>query len=248
MINELPVQYNKMDATVLNRHMTDINPLVCGWMQCWPSHSYGPGYREYYLFHYVLSGKGKYVRAGETYHLKAGDLFLIRPGELIFYQADEEDPWAYVWIGFSGTRCEEFLDSTAFRTGIATLEAPYLGNVFNKFKEYTQTNYGHELALCAGIYEMLSILQEKYSVTTSRRNDYVARTIDFITANFAMPITIENIAKMVGIDRRYLCRIFAAEIGQTPQRIFGQHPFGARCRVFEKAQRLRGRGGPQRGL
>jgi hypothetical protein len=35
--------------------------------------------------------------------------FLIKPNVLTRYEADQENPWTYVWVGFSGEKCEQFL-------------------------------------------------------------------------------------------------------------------------------------------
>ena len=43
------------------------------------------------------------------YTIEANQGFLIRPKELTFYQADEEEPWTYLWIGFDGSKAETYL-------------------------------------------------------------------------------------------------------------------------------------------
>ena len=47
--------------------------------------------------------------------------------------------------------------------------------------------------------------------------DYISATVDFMKANYAFPIKIEEIADTIGIDRRYLCRMFTAELGVSPK-------------------------------
>lgn len=37
----------------------DLNLYQFGWERNEPAHSYGPHARNHYLFHYVISGKGK---------------------------------------------------------------------------------------------------------------------------------------------------------------------------------------------
>ncbi len=81
----------------------------CGLSRTEPKHSFGPALKPHYLIHYILSGKGKFSIGGEEYPLEAGYGFLITPDELAFYQADEEEPWTYVWVGFSGTQAVEYL-------------------------------------------------------------------------------------------------------------------------------------------
>lgn len=87
----------------------DLMVHTSGHERCKPSHSYGPAVRNSYMLHYIHSGKGIYQTGGKTYSLQAGDLFLMIPGERIFYQADEEDPWVYSWIGIQGMKAEEYI-------------------------------------------------------------------------------------------------------------------------------------------
>ena len=83
----------------------------CGCSRTEPLHSFGPASKPHYLIHYVLSGKGVFRFHDKEYRLEAGYGFLIQPNELAFYQADEKEPWSYLWVGFAGSRAEEYLTS-----------------------------------------------------------------------------------------------------------------------------------------
>ena len=52
---------------------------------------FGPGQRNDYIVHYVLSGKGYFNGNSVT----AGHGFLITPGMLEDYYPDEKDPWEF---------------------------------------------------------------------------------------------------------------------------------------------------------
>lgn len=73
-------------------------------------YSWGPGVRDHYLIHYVISGSGVYETNGVRHELRAGDLFLSQPDMRIFYQASEDDPWEYCWVGFHGTDAEQLIE------------------------------------------------------------------------------------------------------------------------------------------
>ena len=73
-----------------------------GMERCAPGHRYGPAAREYTLIHCVFSGKGEFFADGKRYALGAGQGFLICPRMLASYRADEQDPWTYGWMGYSG--------------------------------------------------------------------------------------------------------------------------------------------------
>lgn len=69
---------------------------------CMSGHSFGPDVRMNYLIHYIISGKGIFETDKMTYHLCQGEGFLIEPNVSTFYQADETEPWSYLWISFNG--------------------------------------------------------------------------------------------------------------------------------------------------
>ena len=87
----------------------ELHLCFCGREICSPLHSWGLGVRPVYIIHYVLSGKGRYQARGNTWDLREGDGFLIGPETPVFYQADAEDPWTYIWVGFDGEQAESML-------------------------------------------------------------------------------------------------------------------------------------------
>jgi AraC-like DNA-binding protein len=49
-------------------------------------------------------------------------------------------------------------------------------------------------------------------------SQYCIKAADYIQANYQSHITIDGIAKNLGIDRRYFSRIFTKYIGVSPQK------------------------------
>lgn len=88
----------------------DLYICSCGYAKCEPLHGYGPAVRPNYLIHYILGGKGIYRVGERKYQLGAGEGFLVEPEVLTYYQADVEEPWSYLWIGFSGKYAKEYLE------------------------------------------------------------------------------------------------------------------------------------------
>ena len=50
-----------------------------GFQKCAPEYGWGPGVRDHYLLHYIVSGHGSYEAEGRTFVLGPGDAFLARP-------------------------------------------------------------------------------------------------------------------------------------------------------------------------
>ena len=88
---------------------SDLYLCYCGQSRCMPLHNYGPAVRPNYIIHYITEGKGCFYEGGNRYELEAGQGFLIVPGQQTFYQADKEEPWTYLWVGFDGRNAEHYL-------------------------------------------------------------------------------------------------------------------------------------------
>lgn len=136
----------------------------CGFQKCTSGYSWGPGYRDHYLIHYVVSGKGHYTLDGVSYEIKAGDAFFSPPDRSIHYWADDKEPWEYYWVGFNGTEAERLINLTPFsyENPIYHYEnkdvlKPYLLNIcHNEGSKPFQ-----EARMVGGLYLFLSCLMEK---------------------------------------------------------------------------------------
>ena len=80
----------------------ELSIFNCGLERCAPGQTWGPGIRDHYLIHLVVSGRGTFEVGGRTFAVAPGDLFFARPSQLIRYSADEQQPWEYSWVGFNG--------------------------------------------------------------------------------------------------------------------------------------------------
>ena len=138
------------------QHFRAINPVDCGWERCEPSHSFGPTARMYWLLHYVVSGSGVFESGGVRHPVRAGQMFVIHPLETTFYQADEHDPWEYIWIGFTTA-----LTLPAPLREQAVVQHSGLGSLFSSVLRLRTMAQGRELFLCGQVYQLLSLLSER---------------------------------------------------------------------------------------
>lgn len=109
-----------------NHPFDDFYLEFCGMQECKPSYSYGPAVRSGHVLHYCLKGKGKFYLGDQVYEINKGDAFLIRPNQLSFYQADATDPWTYLWIGFSGSKSEQYLEMCNLKAPNCVVNCDYL--------------------------------------------------------------------------------------------------------------------------
>ena len=194
-----------LDAVLSNRHLKDLNPILYGEERCSPGHSYGPASRSYFLIHFVISGCGKYTRRGKTYDVHAGEAFIIVPDEMTFYCADSNNPWHYAWIGFDGLLAQRF----AALPPVVGYRTNWAGEICMLDRSSAMIEYN--------VAAKLFLLYCEWFDEKKPKNDYINTVTDYINAKFTRHITVEGIADMLSLDRRYLSRIFKQKTGKTIQ-------------------------------
>lgn len=194
------------EIPIINRGFQELNPLLAGWEDCCPEHSYGPSVREYYLIHYVQSGKGILYNEDGVHPVEAGQIFLIRPGQVTTYTADKKNPWSYIWVGFDG-RLTKKLDE------LGEWVISYPEDTFIRLRHARDLAGTREEYVTGLLFSMLSVLLDQETTPPG----YQRQAADYIRANYMRDISVEDIARTVGLDRRYLSRIFKADMGVTMQ-------------------------------
>ncbi len=206
------------------RPFSDLYLYFCGYEECHPGHSFGPAVRPCYIIHYIVSGKGTYRVQGTVYELEAGQGFLITPGSQTFYQADKEDPWTYLWIGFDGNQAAQYLSGM----GLGENHLTYRSNQGEQLKATVLSMLKHNTGAASNqfmleslLYTFFSLLAEDLDVLLTpgamAGSQYIRRATEFIRNNYCTPIRITDIADYVCINRSYLYTLFQKELHTSPQ-------------------------------
>ena len=196
----------------------------CGCSKTEPLHSFGPALKPHYMIHYILSGKGVFRTGGREYPLEAGSGFLIVPGHLAFYQADEKEPWTYVWAGFSGSGVESFVSYTGLSVRHPVFQSDRSDELYGSVRDMMEHNtYGltNELRRNGQLQIFLSLIAESAGTQArpeeDRANQYVKRAVEFIQRNYCNPVKVTDVADYVCINRSYLYTLFENSMGMSPQ-------------------------------
>lgn len=214
----------------LQKASMDLCLSYCGWENCHPSHRFGPNERETHALHIVRSGKGVLEINKKKYRLEKGDAFYIPPMAKAWYEADREDPWSYVWVGFSGLRADEYVVNAGF-----TLKNPvrrvscanYVGTCIERILEAHQLSRGNELRRNALLMLCFSELIDDYCQKSSEGGCESAHTYQgAVYANYAAEymlyhydekVRIQDLANYIGVNRSYLASSFKKTIGCSLQ-------------------------------
>lgn len=228
----------------LKKQSVDLYLSYCGMEECQRSHSYGPTKRTEYLLHYILSGQGIYQVDGKTYHLKKHDAFIIYPNEITYYEADKEDPWSYIWIGFDGVKAETYLNYISFSKenricsfNCKNLLLDYINGMLNS----SQLTYANDLKREGYLFLFLSaLINEAHKI--SNKNDeihdypyqvYVEHAMQYIEHNYEKNIKINDIANYIGISRSYLSSIFKKSLNLSPQSYLVNYRLDKACSLLK---------------
>ena len=195
-----------------------------GHEKCRAGHRWGKGVRQQYILHFIVSGKGVYVTSDNEYHLSAGDIFLIRPCTEIEYYADDNDPWEYYWVNFTGEDAEYILRRTDLSPENPVMHgcSEEICGAMRCIAENPARHRYENIELTGSLYVLLSLLMKKTSRSEKEQSPKreTRRTLKaskaYVSANYPLPISVEDIAFSAGVSRTTLFRVFKSEMNTSP--------------------------------
>lgn len=203
---------------------TEINVIQYGEEACLPRHAFGPAVRDHFLLHFIASGHGRFSSGGREYSLGAGEGFLIRPHEVAYYEADEEEPWHYFWIGFSGGG--KVLEECGLSEATPVFSFADVGELEKTFRDMEtadETQAEGQLKLTGHLFMLLSSVRTEAGAPSvpardgGTKRDYVENAIRYIQQNYPLKLTVSGIADRLGIHRSYFAAIFREHTRMSPQ-------------------------------
>lgn len=196
----------------------------------------GPGVRQCYIIHYIISGKGTFTCGKKTYTLTAGQSFLICPAQVVQYAPDENEPWEYVWVDFVGEQCRQILARSVLnpqQPAASPLRQERLLPYFERlcqmelYRRNSQETVGVLLALL-GVYQDLAEPQRE---ERKKEDPRIMEAISLIAAGYhRSEFCAETIARKMAVSRTTLNRLFQKKIGRSP----GQYLLEYRLQQSEK--------------
>ncbi len=203
----------------------DLYICSCGYAQCEPLHSFGPAVRPNYLIHYIIDGAGVYQVGERKYRLGAGEGFLVEPEVLTYYQADRDEPWSYLWIGFAGKYAKEYLEDL----GLNSRQLTFHSSQGEEIRELLLSMLKCQDGSAAGQYRLQSLLYGFFEVLSrdvvvkenaqSMENFYIERAIKYIKNYYSEGIKVMDIADYLCVNRSYLYKLFKNNLRMSPQEL-----------------------------
>lgn len=219
----------------LERRTASLYVQNTGSQQCAPNYGWGPGVRDHFLLHHVIAGSGVFACGDRRYALKAGDTFLIYPNTTIHYCAAAQEPWEYVWVGFSGLDAAAYVELTDF----SPQEPVLCQRSSREIRELMEAVYhscgpsvGEELTMTARLYELVAFLVRTADGSRGQPReqlDCAQLAAEYIIDHYETPITVEGLADYASVSHSSLYRRFVKRYQMSPKRFLLEYRIQRAC-------------------
>lgn len=229
----------KNSYKVTEKELVSLSVYNVGFQKCDPLYQWGPGIRDHYLIHYVISGNGFYKVNCRTYELHSGDSFLVYPNTEVLYYAAESEPWEYAWVGFTGSDASIILKATDFTTQKPLISGTPHGTSIHRqllhIYDARGNEFEHAVEMTGRLYTMLALFMHGslHQNTQNSANSYVQKGIEYISSNYSYAITVADIAGYVGVSRSHLFRSFETVLGKSPKEYLTDFRMKQACYLLE---------------
>ncbi|MBE6636135.1 MAG: helix-turn-helix domain-containing protein [Ruminococcaceae bacterium] len=233
---EINMNYCDTKEIPKTRDERSLVPITHGEQKCSPGHYWGAGVRMNYLIHYVISGSGVFYCGPNKFTVSAGQIFVVYPGTVIKYSADDNDPWHYTWISFSGDVAKDILAQAgiSLRSPVLTLKNGEAAlDILRRMPGERGANLATNLLFSAALYEFMALIADNSSESREHENAYLITAKNYIKAHYYEDISVESVAAHIGISRKYLYAIFKNGAGISPKEYITS------CRINRAIELLR---------
>ena len=212
---------------------------TAGWSAAPPATPGAPGIRDHYLIHLILAGKGTFQTGGKTWELNPGDLFFVRPNQLNTYTADAQQPWEYCWVGFNGISAHRLASLLPFSDEQPVHHTQRPEEMYHAMENIYRARglrVQDETAMVGYLYLFIAALMDETSErkphNTNTSSQYVLNAIKYIQFNYSHDISIDDVAKSVGVSRSHLYRVFMSNVGKSPIDYLTEYRINEACKLL----------------
>lgn len=210
-----------------------------GIQRCEPGYRWGPGIRDHFLIHHVISGKGTYHCDETTHTLSPGDTFLIHPSVVVSYEADLQEPWEYCWVGFSSADARILIAQTPFakQKVVRFPDQDAIARAILAIHDAAGAFAAAELRAIGSLYLFLALLTESASFPTIQNPtlQYVESAVGFMMHNYSGKIEVSDIARHVGLSRSHLYRVFMQSMDASPNEYLTRFRISQACKLLKQS-------------
>lgn len=172
-----------------------------------------PPTEKYYIFEYVLSGRGKILLNGAWHTLCAGDTYVIGKKDQRLYYSDEKDPLHKLWVSFSS----EYIDSMMLHYGVTSgVYKVAVAENFKKIRELAEADISQREKMFLVAENIHKIIMAVSDLSLDRHTNLFAAIENALSESVYTKSTLDEIAARLFISKSNLIRVFKKNTGITP--------------------------------
>ncbi len=180
--------------------------------------AYGPFIRSSFLVECCTDGRGYLIINGRRFDIKKGDCYVLLPGDLVTHGTLASSDRSELSCAIIGNAFER-----AVREAGVTSESPFItGDAYESISKSIKRlvsidrdrSIGADYMRIAEIYRIMSALVMKKN--TKESSGAIIKALGIIDSCYDTPLSVNDIARRVGLERTYFSVLFREHTGMTP--------------------------------
>jgi AraC-like DNA-binding protein len=174
---------------------------------------------DYYVFEYVISGKGYIEYDNKKIMVKEGDFYFLNKLCKHIYYSDKEDPFKKIFVVVKGA----FIDSliTAFKINESVIvKKTNVEGIISKIHSYLtdQTLNIHDISI--HILELFYALDKNIYSNSNHSMQLPEMIRKYLDTSITQKLTLEKISKELNVSVSHIERVFKQRYNITPLNYF----------------------------
>ena len=175
-----------------------------------------------FALHFIEDGKGTFEFDGRPHDVGPGDLAVLFPDMYVRYYDHPGRPWRYTWIGLRGERARWALSLAGLSEESPCLHGvgdDVLEGIFSEIESaYRSDSYPPLFPVTAAWRMVEHLSRDKPLPRETKGHTHMAEVIRrMVEQEFTESITIDEIARRLGVTRTTIFRHFRQAYGQSPK-------------------------------
>lgn len=178
---------------------------------------FGPGVRNAYIIHYVISGKGYFN--GNPVCANQG--FLITPNMREHYYPDEKSPWEFLWIISNDEKMATMFELFHAEKNTNIFDYTYVSAVkdLTEFLMKQNNSMGDSFELLEMFLYIFKHQQKDMVHLYPKKNAeiYIESAVKYIQLNMHTAISVAELTEFLGVSQPYLFKLFKTKFQMSPK-------------------------------
>lgn len=179
---------------------------------------YGPIVRISYVIECCTGGFGYFTVNGKEFRFEEGDCYVLLPGDKVAHRTTSQSSRTEVSCYIGGAELEKAVAIAGITSDSPFVPRSLYHEIFSAITHIIELSedlsIGADYQRTAEIYRIMSALVRGKNRTES--TSIIHKAIGFIESKYYENMTVDDIAKSVGLERSYFSVLFREHTGQSP--------------------------------